>query len=191
MPLIIKRYRNRKLYNTQSKRYVTLEEIEELIKEREEVKVIDNSTGNDITSTTLSQIIYELQKNQAGFLPVSLLISLVQSGGSRIDEIRQNIFNSLNLVHHYDVEIERRVNLLIGSGELSQEAGTKLLGKLLSVSSMKEDFQENVEGKILEFLRQRQIPTKNDFQLLIKKIETLSKRVEDINNVEANKVEIN
>jgi len=191
MPLIIKRYRNRKLYNTQSKRYVTLEEIEELIKEREEVKVIDNSTGNDITSTTLSQIIYELQKNQAGFLPVSLLISLVQSGGSRIDEIRQNIFNSLNLVHHYDVEIERRVNLLIGSGELSQEAGTKLLGKLLSVSSMKEDFQENVEGKILEFLRQRQIPTKNDFQLLIKKIETLLKRVEDINNVEANKVEIN
>jgi len=182
MPVTIKRYRNRKLYNTQSKRYITLEEIEELIKEREEVQVIDNPTGNDITAATLSQIIFELEKNQAGYLPINLLISLVQSGGNRIDEIRRNIFNSLNLTHHYDVEIERRVNLLVESGELSQEAGTKLLGKLLSVSSMKEDFQENVEGKILEFLQKRQIPTKNDFQILIQKIEALSKRVEDFNN---------
>jgi len=185
MPVIIKRYRNRKLYNTQSKRYITLEEIEELIKEHEEVQVIDNPTGNDITAITLSQIIFELEKNQAGFLPVNLLISLVQSGGNRIEEIRRNIFNSLNLAHHYDVEIERRVNLLIGSREFSQEAGTKLLGKLLSVSSKNEDFQENVEGRILEFLRQRQIPTKNDFQTLIQKIETLSKRVEDFSNDEA------
>jgi polyhydroxyalkanoate synthesis repressor PhaR len=185
MPIIIKRYRNRKLYNTHSKRYITLEEIEGLIKDREEVQVIDNPTGNDITATTLSQIIFELEKNQTGFLPVNLLISLVQSGGNRIDEIRRNIFNSLNLAHHHDVEIERRVNLLIESGELSQEAGTKLLGKLLSISSMKGDFQENVEEKILEYLKQRQIPTKNDFQTLIQKIETLSKRVEDFSNDKA------
>ncbi len=184
MTIIIKRYRNRKLYNTQSKRYITLEEIEELIKERKEVQVIDNPTGNDITATTLSQIIYELEKNQVGFLPVNLLLSLVQSGGNRIDEIRRNIFNTLSLAHHYDVEIERRVNLLIESGELSQEAGTKLLGKLLSINSMNEDFQENIEGKILEFLRQRQIPTKDDFQTLTLKIETLSKRIEDFNNGE-------
>jgi len=190
MPVIIKRYRNRKLYNTQSKRYVTLEEIEGLIKEHEDVQVIDNSTGNDITSTTLSQIIFELEKNQAGFLPINLLFSLVQSGGNRIDEIRRNIFNTLSLTHHYDVEIERRVNLLIENGELSQEAGTKVLNKLLMVSSIKEDFQENVEGKIVEFLKQRQIPTKNDFLILIKKIDSLSKRIEDINNVDANKVEM-
>jgi len=182
MPIIIKRYRNRKLYNTHSKRYITLEEIEGLIKDREEVQVIDNPTGNDITATTLSQIIFELEKNRTGFLPVNLLISLVQSGGNRIDEIRRNIFNSLNLAHHHDVEIERRVNLLIESGELSQEAGTKLLGNLLSISSMRGDFQENVEGKILEYLKQRQIPTKNDFQTLTQKIETLSKRVEDFSN---------
>jgi len=185
MSVIIKRYRNRKLYNTQSKRYVTLEEIEELIKDREEVQVIDNLTGNDITSATLSQIIFELEKNHAGFLPINLLISLVQSSGNRIDEIRRNIFNSLNLSHHYDVEIERRVNLLIESGELGQEAGTTVLGKLLSVSPMNEDFQGNIEGTILEFLRQRQIPTKNEFQTLTQKIEALSKKLEDINSGEA------
>jgi polyhydroxyalkanoate synthesis repressor PhaR len=181
MPVIIKRYRNRKLYNTQSKCYITLGEIEELVKEQEKVKIIDNITGNDITAITLSQIIFELEKNRAGFLPSNLLLSLVQSGGKRIEEIRQNIFNSLNLIHHFDVEIERRVNLLIRNGELSQEVGTQLLGKLLSVSYKEEDIRENVEGRIIEFLRERQIPTKNDYQTLINKIETLSKRVERLN----------
>jgi polyhydroxyalkanoate synthesis repressor PhaR len=181
MPVIIKRYRNRKLYNTQSKCYITLGEIEELVKEQEKVKIIDNITGNDITAITLSQIIFELEKNRAGFLPSNLLLSLVQSGGKRIEEIRQNIFNSLNLIHHFDVEIERRVNLLIRNGELSQEVGTQLLGKLLSVSYKEEDIRENVEGRIIEFLRERQIPTKNDIQTLINKIETLSKRVERLN----------
>jgi len=181
MPVIIKRYRNRKLYNTQSKCYITLGEIEELVKEQEKVKIIDNITGNDITAITLSQIIFELEKNRAGFLPSNLLLSLVQSGGKRTEEIRQNIFNSLNLIHHFDVEIERRVNLLIRNGELSQEVGTQLLRKLLSVSYREEDIRENVEGRIIEFLRERQIPTKNDIQTLINKIEILSKRVERLN----------
>jgi polyhydroxyalkanoate synthesis repressor PhaR len=181
MSVIIKRYRNRKLYNTQSKRYITLEDIELLINNQEEVKVIDNETGNDITATTLSQIIFDLEKNKAGYLPINLLISLVQSGGKRIDDIRQNIFNSLNLSHHYDVEIERRVNLLIGSGELSQETGTQLLEKLISVSYKQDDIKENVEARMLELIKVRQIPTKNDIQSLINRIDTLSNRVEEFN----------
>jgi polyhydroxyalkanoate synthesis repressor PhaR len=178
MPVIIKRYRNRKLYNTQSKRYITLEEIEELIKQQVEIKVVENDTDNDITATTLSQIIFELEKNQTGILPISLLISLVQSGGKRMDEIRRNIFNSLNLPHHFDVEIERRVNQLVTNGEFSQEVGNQILQKLLSIGYKQEDLLENVEGKFIDLLRERQIPSKNDFQLLINRIETLSKKFE-------------
>jgi polyhydroxyalkanoate synthesis repressor PhaR len=181
MSVIIKRYRNRKLYNTQSKRYITLDEIEELIKDHVEVKVIENDTDNDITATTLSQIIFGLEKNQTGVLPLSLLISLVQSGGKRMDEIRRNIFNSLNLVHHFDVEIERRVNMLISNGEFDQEAGNLLLKKLLSVSYRQEELKDNVEIKLIELLRERQIPTKSDFHLLTNRIETLSKKVEGFN----------
>lgn len=181
MPVIIKRYRNRKLYNTQTKRYITLEQIEELIKEQIEIKVIDNTTGEDITATTLSQIIFELEKNKSGFLPVGLLISLVQSGGQRIDEIRQKVFTSLNLSHHYDVEIERRINRLVDSGQLSQENGSQLLNKMLAVGYRREDALENFEGRMIDFLKQRQIPTKNDLQVLIQKVDALSKRVEGIN----------
>jgi polyhydroxyalkanoate synthesis repressor PhaR len=178
MPVIIKRYRNRKLYNTQTKKYVTLEGIEELIKQQEDIKVIDNDNENDITATTLSQIIFGSEKNQTGVLPTSLLISLVQSGGKKIDVLRRNIFNSLNLSHHFDVEIEKRVNLLIANGEFSQDAGIQILQKLLSVGYKHEDIRENVDGGFIEFLKEWQIPTKNDFQNVINRIEVLSKKVE-------------
>ncbi len=178
MPIIIKRYRNRKLYNTQSKRYITLEEIEELVRQQEEIKVIDNDSGNDITATTLSQIIFELEKNQTGVLPVDLLFSLVRSGGKRIDVIRRNIFSTLNITHQFDVEIERRIKLLVTNGELSQKDGDQLFQKLVSIGFKPENVFDSVEGKIQDFLRAQQIPTKDDLQSLLDKIDDLSKKVE-------------
>jgi polyhydroxyalkanoate synthesis repressor PhaR len=189
MPVIIKRYRNRKLYNTNSKRYIRLDEIEELIRQQEEIKVIDNDSENDITATTLSQIIFDSEKNQTGVLPINLLISLVQSGGKRMDEIRRNIFNSMNLVHHFDVEIERRVNLLTTNGELSQEEGAQLLKKLIGVGSTQEDSLGNVEGRFIEILRERQIPTKHDFQSVINRIDTLAKKIENLSAENTNKMD--
>ncbi len=182
MPVIIKRYRNRKLYNTRSRRYITLEQIEELIKEQEEVKVIDNSSGEDITASTLSQIIFELEKNTANFLPLNLLFSLVRSGGDRIDELRRNIFNTLNLVHHYDVEIERRINQLVEDGELNPKLGSELMEKMLRVSYRQVENTDNIEDRLAVILKQRQIPTKSDFRALIDKIDDLSKRVEVLNS---------
>jgi polyhydroxyalkanoate synthesis repressor PhaR len=180
MPIIIKRYRNRKLYNTHSKSYITLEQIEELIKAEDAIQVIDNETGEDITAATLSQIIFELEKNHSGFIPTKLLLSLVQSGGNRIEDLRQNVFNSLNLAHHYDVEIERRINQLVDHQELTPEDGDLLLKKLLSVSSRREEVMDTIEAGITDFLKQRQIPTKNELRVLINKIDELSKRVEEL-----------
>jgi polyhydroxyalkanoate synthesis repressor PhaR len=190
MPIIIKRYRNRKLYNTQSKRYITLDEIEQIIKQQHEIKVIDNDSGNDITATTLSQIIFELEKNQTGVLPVNLLLSLVQSGGQKIDEIRRNIFTSLNFAHHFDIEMVRRVKKLIEIGELNEQDGNQFLDKLLSVGFKQEKFIENVDGKIVEFLRGMEIPTRDDFITLLNKLDALSEKVDELNiDVAINKEE--
>jgi polyhydroxyalkanoate synthesis repressor PhaR len=185
MPVIIKRYRNRKLYNTQSKRYITLEEIEQIIKDEEEIKVIDNDSGNDITATTLTQIIFDLEKNKSGVLPVDLLFSLVQSGGKRIDEIRHNIFTSLNFNHHFDLEVERRIKLLIENGELSRADGERLIDKLLSIGFKQESLIDNVEGKIIEFLKNREIPTRDDYKTLMNRIDSLSQKVEELSEGEA------
>ena len=71
--LSIKRYPNRKLYDKEEKRYITLSEISELIRAGREIQVIDHSTGEDITTVVLTQIILEQEKKQTGFVPRSVL----------------------------------------------------------------------------------------------------------------------
>jgi polyhydroxyalkanoate synthesis repressor PhaR len=180
MPIVIKRYQNRKLYDTRSKRYITLEELEELIKRGQDIKVIENSTGNDITAITLSQIIFELEKIRSDFLPIKLLSSLVLSGGTRIEVLGRNILNSLNLNHHYDIEIKRRVNLLVEQGELTQEEGIHFLDRILNIGIQTVDANDNSNEVIYGYLQEQKIPTKNDLKLLIQKIDAISKRVDEI-----------
>lgn len=69
---IIKRYQNRKLYDTQQSCYVTLDDIAKMIRANEEVMVIDNKSKNDITAATLTQIIFEAEKKHLNMLHFSL-----------------------------------------------------------------------------------------------------------------------
>ena len=79
-PKIIKRYTNRKLYDTVESRYVTLDEIAAMIRAGGEVKVIDNRTREDLTSITLAQIIFE-QEKKSSQTSLSTLLGLIRQGG--------------------------------------------------------------------------------------------------------------
>lgn len=77
---LIKRYESRKLYDTEESRYVSLDEISGWIRQGQEVKVVDNATGNDVTSQTLTQIILDEGRRGTSFLPSELLHDLVRLG---------------------------------------------------------------------------------------------------------------
>src|SRR5688572_11002206 len=81
---IIKRYQNRKLYDTQQSCYVTLEDIAKMIRANEEVMVIDNKTKRDITAATLTQIIFEAEKKASEYAPLSTLREIIQHGNGSI-----------------------------------------------------------------------------------------------------------
>ena len=103
--MIVKRYPNRKLYNTESKQYITLEGIAELIRAGDEVQILDHVTGEDLTAVTLTQIIFEQEKKQSGFLPRSVLTGLVQAGGETLGSLRRTLASPLDLFHQVDQEI--------------------------------------------------------------------------------------
>ena len=84
---IIKRYANRKLYDTQHSRYVTLDQIAEMIRGGDDVKIVDNKTKEDLTSVTLAQIIFEEEKRQKSFLPLQAMRNIIQSGGESISQL--------------------------------------------------------------------------------------------------------
>lgn len=98
IPRVIKRYANRKLYDTRDSRYVTLDQISEMIRRGDEVQVIDNSSKEDLTSVTLAQIVFEEEKRQRSFLPLSALRKIIQTGGDSIQELVNQITDSAEKV---------------------------------------------------------------------------------------------
>ena len=122
---VIKRYPNRKLYDTEAKRYITLNEIAALIRAGEEVIVTDHATDEDLTAVVLTQIIFEQEKAQRGFLPKAVLTNLVRAGGDTLGTLRRGLSLPLDLWRHVDEEIDRRVQTLISKGELAKEEGQK------------------------------------------------------------------
>jgi polyhydroxyalkanoate synthesis repressor PhaR len=81
---VIKRYSNRKLYDTKGSTYVTLLQIAEMIREGEEVEIIDNATKEDKTDVTLALIISEELRTKPRAIPLSTLKALVRHGGERL-----------------------------------------------------------------------------------------------------------
>jgi polyhydroxyalkanoate synthesis repressor PhaR len=77
--MLVKKYGNRRLYDTEQSRYVRLDEIAERIRAGADVQVLDAKTGADLTAPTLAQIIFE-DRNAARLLPVPLLLQLIRMG---------------------------------------------------------------------------------------------------------------
>ena len=87
-PVIIKKYANRRLYNTGTSTYVTLEDLAEMLKSGEDFNVVDAKTGEDITRSVLTQIIFEQEgKGGQSMLPITFLRSLIRFYGDSIQKL--------------------------------------------------------------------------------------------------------
>jgi polyhydroxyalkanoate synthesis repressor PhaR len=91
---IIKRYANRKLYDTQHSRYVTLDQISEMIRAGDDVKIVDNKSKGDLTTVTLAQIIFEEEK-KGSVLPLGTMRTIIQQGGGWIAEAQRRVHSLL------------------------------------------------------------------------------------------------
>src|SRR5215468_4733931 len=142
---VIKRYANRKLYDTQRSRYVTLDQIAEMIRGGEDVKIVDNNSKEDLTTVTLAQIIFEEEKKQRSFLPLNAMRNIIQSGGEWFAEAQRRV-QSILPGKRKDTE-----------GEATAPADEAIVKKR-SLASLREwvdqsrhrldEWQKQVDGKI-------------------------------------------
>jgi len=151
---IIKRYQNRKLYDTLASTYVTLDDIADMIKAGEDVKVLDNKTKKDLTSLTLTQIIFEEEKKQKSILPLSTLRRIIQSGGESITEfVERHIVPGLNSFSNVRHEMEKYINRLIRRGKLEPDEGRRMMAELVSTGQKSlEEAYTQVDSKVTETL---------------------------------------
>ncbi|HEX6304119.1 MAG TPA: polyhydroxyalkanoate synthesis regulator DNA-binding domain-containing protein [Anaerolineales bacterium] len=177
---LIKRYPNRKLYDTADKCYVTLDDLAALICAGHEIQVLDNTCGEDLTAITLTQIIFEKEKRQGDFLPKSVLTGLIQAGGDTLSTLRRNLASPLDLLSQIDREIERRLRDLAGRGELAEEDAWRLLEKL-SGPCDESWLNASLEDEVLQqAIARRGIPTREDFQVLTKQVESLAAKIDQV-----------
>ncbi|HEV3234717.1 MAG TPA: polyhydroxyalkanoate synthesis regulator DNA-binding domain-containing protein [Candidatus Dormibacteraeota bacterium] len=107
-PRLIKKYSNRKLYDTSSRRYITLERIGVLIREGENVQVIDRASGEDLTAVTLSQVVLDSERKKHGAIPEALLQQLVRNPSEAFSEaVRQTVSAGQDLIQKAETRVVR------------------------------------------------------------------------------------
>ncbi len=132
---IIKRYQNRKLYDTDASCYVTLDEIAEMIQQGEEVTVVDNRNQKDITAATLTQIIFEKQKRSETPVPISTLRHIIQQGDGSFSAFLSKAAdgNQLEVIQ----ALESQVRELTSKLEVLERKAGVTVGKEQSTSAVK------------------------------------------------------
>jgi len=158
-----------------------------LIRAGEEVVVTDHATDEDLTAVVLTQIIFEQEKAQRGFLPKSVLTNLVRAGGDTLGTLRRGLTLPLDLWRHVDEEIDRRVQTLISKGDLAKEEGQRLREKLLSpmFSTPEMPGLSDLE----QLLTKHGVPTREELARLHAQIDALSAKLESLNREKAGESE--
>lgn len=85
--VIIKKYANRRLYDTESSAYITLERLAEMVRQKRDFKVVDAKTGEDITHGVLTQIIMDAESRGSTMLPVNFLRQLISMYGDQMQAV--------------------------------------------------------------------------------------------------------
>jgi polyhydroxyalkanoate synthesis repressor PhaR len=175
---IIKRYSNRKLYDTDSKKYITLEGLAELIKEGQEIQVVHNDTDEDLTSLTLSQIVYEGEKKKSSLLPKSLLTSLIRTTSTPVvGRLKKTVHSLTEKV--LPQEFDENLDQILEEGSISAGEGGELKGLLIHLWQKNlERVNELIDQRIHSLFEAFHVPTKSDLMRIEVLITQLDAKVD-------------
>lgn len=125
--VILKKYANRRLYDTEKRSFVSLAQVAELVKQGREIEISDDKTGEDVTAFILTQIVLEEAKKKTLLLPVSLLSLIIRYGDSVLSEffdhyLEQTLKNYLGYKSAMDSQFRTWLELGHDFSSLTQKA---------------------------------------------------------------------
>jgi len=190
-PKVIKRYTNRKLYDTVESRYVTLDEIAQMIKGGAEVKIIDNRSKEDLTSVTLAQIIFEEEKKRS-HMPLGFLREIIRNGGDAVTgfyqekvsapitaKLGERLHEVKSRAEHLREEVETRVRGV--TSLLRREDGSPVNQAVAAGEKAIEDLRGKVDATVKQALDAMHAPAlMAEVEKLQKKLVELEKKIEQL-----------
>ena len=154
---VIKRYTNRKLYDTDQSRYVTLDDIARLIRENEEVRVIDNETQDDLTAVTFAQIILEEEKRKTNLVSVPFLRKLIHSGEADVQDLSDQARRAFDQIGDFTGRAGGRVREAVEEGgraiDEAIDESRGLVDDLLSLPQKRLEALQEVARKQVDRIR--------------------------------------
>lgn len=155
-PIIIKKYANRRLYNTQSSKYITLDFLAELTRKEIDFKVVDAKTNEDITHGVLTQIIMEEENSGQHMLPVGFLKQLISMyGDSMQGMVPQFLESSMDNFRKNQKQVQDAIETAITSGpfghiakqniEFMRSAREALMPNLANLGGKKPEKEESLD----------------------------------------------
>jgi polyhydroxyalkanoate synthesis repressor PhaR len=168
MAILIKRYANRKLYNTDTSRYITLKGISELLSEGQEVRVVDNETGEDITNVALSQILVDSERSNSA-VPRSLLSQIMERGG---DIVYGALKRGMDDAQDNIGEIQDRMRKIVRGAEGEGER----LRDWIALSP--KDFDRRIQKAMERVFKLLDLPRRTDLEMLNANLERVAEAIE-------------
>lgn len=174
MAILIKRYANRKLYNTATSRYITLKGIAELLDAGEEVQVVDNETGEDITSVALSQILVDSERSNKQ--PSDTLLSQILGRGGDVlyGALKKGVGDATEGID----EVRDRVRRVISRDGISEHGSiSDWLG------GSRAEFEKALQASMERVFQLIDAPRRSDLEALNKNLERVAEAVERLERV--------
>ncbi len=180
---VVKRYSNRKLYDTKDSRYVTLLQIAEMVRTGEEVQIIDNNTKQDLTEITLAQIIYEEQKSKASTrnVPLQTLKELLHQRTEKVlSDLREGPIGRLipgsgKSEPPPKAEAEESSPAMPESSEGGSESGAAKPSFVDQAKGTLEDWQHKIDERVKAV-----VPNILPWQQLQHEIKRLNARIDEL-----------
>ena len=181
---VIKRYKNRRLYDTVEKKTIKLEDLADLVKSNVSFEVIDNATGKDITVSVLARVFSEaLSEDKKNLKQTSKVLKVLISkgGGITMDFFKKSVLFGLGVFDLTKEKAEKLVDEMIKRGEMTQSDKAKAVKELLKghderMEKLKKKIDESVE-KVTAKVKGKE---KEELAKLQKKIDELTKVVEKL-----------
>jgi len=185
---VIKRYPNRKLYDTTARQYVTLQAIRHLVGKGEKVQVVDSRTGRDVTKGALSKIVLEAETEIGGNLPTSFFTDIIKRGSRTVSGYLKKTWEAgRGAAQWAEEELENSVAGLVNRGKLTLGEADDLkkdfLGRVRShLAAQESNLQAVINTGIERALHTVNLPTRNEVDQVRSRLTDVETRINRILN---------
>ena len=183
----IKKYANRKLYDTTDKKYISRTRLSELIKQGQDIEIIDNETGEDLTASIVSGLIATTRGKAGATVSSGVLIQLFRKGSNAVTDYAKRYVSlwQRSFVMAED-EIDNMVKGLVRNKEISTSEGNRLKQEIIGfTTAIKSWISDTIDRRLKEMLSVTNLATKDQVSELNARIHILEKKLKQFETIQA------